>query len=109
MSIYEDIYKQSYQAKISATELRIPKPKIDSVHMTDRSSLTKNLNMVSSDTIKDKNAPQNPRIRTNTNSRMNKPANEELTNFKHDKIKKNQSMFINVFNYLFSVITVFIF
>ena len=50
--------------------------------MTDRSSLTKNLNMVSSDTIKDKNAPQNPRIRTNTNSRMNKPANEELTNFK---------------------------
>ena len=49
--------------------------------------------MVSSDTIKDKNASQNSRIRMNTNSRMAKPANEELKNFK--KINKTPYQEVN--------------
>ena len=55
---------------------------MDSVNMTDQSSLTKNLNMISSDTIHDKNASQVLKLRRQSNSNMSKRVNEELTNFR---------------------------
>ena len=55
---------------------------MESVNMTDQSSLTKNLNMISSDTIHDKNASQVLKLRRHSNSNMTKRANEELPNFR---------------------------